>query len=44
MATRGRYLDPGIGITFLCGTDGGDDGAPDVAKDAYESDKGGPLK
>ena len=37
MATRGRDLDPGIQITFLAGTDDGDDGASNVAKYAYES-------
>jgi hypothetical protein len=44
MATRGRDLDPGIRITFLGGTDDGDDGASDVAKYTYESDKVEPLK
>jgi hypothetical protein len=44
MATRGRDFDPGIRITFLAGTDDGDDGASDVAKYAYESDKGEPFK
>ena len=39
MATRGRDLDPGIRITFLGGTDDGDDGTSDVAKYAYESNK-----
>jgi hypothetical protein len=44
MATRGRDLDPGIRITFLGGGDDGDDGASDVAKHAYESDKGEPFE
>jgi hypothetical protein len=44
MATRGRDFDPGIRITFLGGTDDGDDGASDVPKYAYESDKGEPSK
>ena len=44
MATRGRDLDPSIRITFLGGTDDSDDGASDVAKHAYESDKSEPFK
>jgi len=44
MATRGRDLDSGICITFLGGTDDGDDGTSDVAKYAYESDEGEPFK
>lgn len=44
MTTRGRDLDPGIRITFLGGTDDGDDGASDVAKYTYESDKVEPFK
>jgi hypothetical protein len=39
MATRCRDLDPGIRITFLGGTDDGDDGTSDIAEYAYESDK-----
>ena len=37
MATRDLDLDPGIRITFLSGTDDGDDGASDVTKYAYDS-------
>ena len=44
MATRGGYLDPGIRITFLGGTDYGDDGASDFAKYTCESDKGEPFE
>ena len=43
MATRGRDLDPGIRITFLGCGDGSDNGASDVAKYTYESDKGDPF-
>ncbi len=39
MATRGLDPDPGIRITFLSGTDDGDDGASDVTKYAYDSIK-----
>ena len=44
MATCGRDFHPGIGITFLSGSDDGDDGASDVAKYAYESDKDEPYR
>jgi len=37
MATRGLDPDPGIRITFLSGTDDGDDGASDVSKYTYDS-------
>jgi hypothetical protein len=43
MATRGRDLDPDVRITFLGGTNDGDDGASDVAEYAYENDKGEPF-
>ena len=44
MASRGRDLDPSIRVTFLgCGDDS-DDGASDVTKYAYESDKGDPFQ
>ena len=37
VATRGLDFDPGIRITFLGGTDDGDDGASDVSKYTYDS-------
>ena len=43
MAARSRDFDPSIRIAFLGGTDYGDDGASDVAKYAYERDKGEPF-
>ena len=44
MATRGRDLDPDIRITFLGGTNNGEDGVSDLGKCAYEGDKGETLK
>ena len=44
MATCGRDFDPVIHITFLGSTDDGNDGASEVAKCTYKSDKGEPYK